>query len=320
MRLQQSSKSTSENGRQQNQQGGDSPRALRRYVMFLKRPIVRLGKEVIWLTVASLIVVLLVRLVLSLSKPEDYSYVRNAWVEIREHPLAVPGATLSMQNGSVAGAAFSLVLYTSPNCQYCVKSEPFHRSLQSLARKRSMPLYIAVPKAGPGRKYVTRSGLTGGAVVEWKSISVRPHGTPTVILVDGKGIVQRVWLGALDARQQSEVLRAVVDPAAVRSFRRKLASGTTMLTSAELKRIAAARPVSIVNPLERDDFARAHFAASLNIPLEELKVRAPLELDKKTTQIVDCAALTDRDCSRAVEELAELGYDVRPLDSGAIGR
>jgi hypothetical protein len=108
-------------------------------------------------------------------------------------------------------APFSVVLQISSTCPYCNASMPFYRRLtaarQSAATK--LPLIVASPDAvAVIRKHledeqvtvdrVLHSGLQAFAVV-----------TPTVYVVDSKGVVRRAFVGELDAAGEKQLLAIV---------------------------------------------------------------------------------------------------------------
>jgi hypothetical protein len=266
---------------------------------------------------ASVVIVSAYRLGLRVFQPEDYSYVKEAKLKVAGRPVVVAGAELSITGADLAKHPFSLLLVTSPNCSFCVSSGQFHRVLQSEAQKNSMPFYVALPKAERAGKYIKGCGFTRAKLKNWEDLSRRAYGTPTIVLINARGVIERVWLGALSEDKEREVLRAVANPTKLPPISRRLSSGERVLTPADVTEIAAKRDVVFLSTLERQEFAIAHIEGSINIPFEELRVRAPFELKRGRLHLVDCSVLPDMMCSQAVTVLHEAGLEAAALDTNS---
>ena len=75
-----------------------------------------------------------------------------------------------------------------------------------------------------------------------------------------------------------------------------------------------AKSITIINMAERDEFKREHHAGAINIPFEELGMRAPSELVPGRLSIVDCTGVVDAMCSLALERISRLGFDSAAVD------
>jgi hypothetical protein len=65
---------------------------------------------------------------------------------------------------------------------------------------------------------------------------------------------------------------------------------------------ATAKPV-VLDIRERDEFARGHRDGAINIPRDELPIRAYIELDRDRTVVIDCARTDTAACRNAATAL-----------------
>jgi phage shock protein E len=70
---------------------------------------------------------------------------------------------------------------------------------------------------------------------------------------------------------------------------------------------ARASPV-LLDVGEREAFKRGHLAGAINIPVDELTVRARMELDPKKPHVIDCTQEERPRCDRAVATLRRFGF------------
>lgn len=174
--------------------------------------------------------------------------------------------------------------------------------------------------------------------------TLRVHTAPAIILLGGDNAVEAAWpaksLSAVDRAYLRERLGLPTEsPGATRDITavaRLHQSHVIRTEDARVLRRSFQVPTVDVRP--RADYARESVQDSVNIPLDELPVRAPHELPLSGTIIVLCGACKDcgREpdesrlsslCTRAYQELTSLGFsDVRVLRenpgavAGSIGR
>jgi thiol-disulfide isomerase/thioredoxin len=106
----------------------------------------------------------------------------------------------------------TLVLALNTGCHYCKDSVPLYQKLADAQRPKSRDLkLIAIFPNDPDsvREFSSREriGVEGLAGVSFESMHLTV--TPTVILVDERGRVQRSWVGVLTPRQELELLSIV---------------------------------------------------------------------------------------------------------------
>jgi hypothetical protein len=96
----------------------------------------------------------------------------------------------------------SLVFFLSKDCYYCTSSAPFYRQLTVEAAKRNVTLLAVLPDSPADAKAYLQSiklpieDLRTGPLSSYKIA-----GTPTVLLVNTSGAVEKVWFGATTGRE-----------------------------------------------------------------------------------------------------------------------
>lgn len=105
----------------------------------------------------------------------------------------------------------SLLLVLRDGCKYCDASMPFYQRIAEVGRKALGRLEVVASCLDPTdvcKAYLTRHN------VGVKSVSVRGEtlkigGTPTLILIDERGLIEAVWSGQLAPSREDEVLAAI---------------------------------------------------------------------------------------------------------------
>lgn len=100
----------------------------------------------------------------------------------------------------------NVVLIVNSGCHFCQESMPFYRRMAALRKDGAIRLIATSMEPDVSlQQYLTTSNLAVDAAVQYK-ISLPVRGTPTLLVTDNKGRVQRSWLGQLTADQEKEVL------------------------------------------------------------------------------------------------------------------
>ena len=138
--------------------------------------------------------------------------VKNqSWKPRRQVQKIAAGTRLSIPDVDWSKRDRTLVIALQQDCAYCSESAPFYRRVVQETRGNARIGLIAVlpQEAGQARDYLHGLGIDIGEVRQIPLRSVGVAGTPTLALVDNKGIVVQSWLGKLSASRESEVLSAV---------------------------------------------------------------------------------------------------------------
>jgi hypothetical protein len=122
------------------------------------------------------------------------------------------GREVKLPGADWQAAPVSLVLQISSTCHFCDESMPFYRQL--IAARQSAAAKVPVLVASRDAVAVIRKHLEDEQVTVDKVLHSRMDGfgssTPTVYVVDSKGLVKRVFLGKLDSSGEKELLSIVL--------------------------------------------------------------------------------------------------------------
>ena len=126
----------------------------------------------------------------------------------RADPRIPAGTKATLPGVDWAANGRTLLLVLSRDCRYCTESAPFYRSLARETGGRQDVRLIAVfpQEVAEGRKYLEDLGVSVHEVRQAAPSTTGAGGTPTLILVDGGGVVKNSWVGKLAAPEESEVL------------------------------------------------------------------------------------------------------------------
>src|SRR5437764_9474601 len=100
------------------------------------------------------------------------------------------------------------------DCVYCKASAPFYRQLIEDASKRDVKLLAILPNSiEEGQTYLRSVDLAIGDVRNGALSAYKISGTPTILFVDGQGIVRGAWFGSAPERdkQMRDELVALFD-------------------------------------------------------------------------------------------------------------
>jgi rhodanese-related sulfurtransferase len=199
------------------------------------------------------------------------------------------GKQLVLPDVEWPGPGQTLVLALSTNCHFCSESAPFYqRLLQGLEGKAGVRVVAVLPETvEEGREYIRKLGLSIAEVRQTELSTLGLEGTPTLLLADGAGTVEEVWVGKLMERQEREVFS-----------RLQLANNgappeADLVSAEELKRMQSDRQLVVVDVDNRDLFRVNHIPNAVNIPLDELEVRAVNELSPDSKIVVYCHTCPD---------------------------
>lgn len=107
-----------------------------------------------------------------------------------------------------SASPFTLLMYVRSGCHYCTDSMPFYRTLrskQSAAASRLRLVVVSPETREVSLQYLSNHGVTVDGVVSYQA----GVPTPAMVLVNSKGIVQKSWVGELNAMGEKEVLGQV---------------------------------------------------------------------------------------------------------------
>jgi hypothetical protein len=143
------------------------------------------------------------------------------FVVVRDHVLARPPAAAAHRGQVTAGSRVdavptpaagsrTLVMALQTTCHFCSESAPFYRELTKAAAGHGVHLVAVLPQPiDQSREYLAGMGIEGVDVQQRTLPSVGVLGTPTLILVNDKGVATKVWVGKLPEAAEQEVYAAL---------------------------------------------------------------------------------------------------------------
>ncbi len=120
----------------------------------------------------------------------------------------------ALRSAMPAGAEKALFLAIAPTCHFCNESMDFYKQLVDRRDSSHSPVKVLAAvsssdAAAPEQSHLTAAGVKVDGVVQLDFNQTKVAGTPTVMLVDNKGKVLKVWVGKLDSSGQDQVLKSL---------------------------------------------------------------------------------------------------------------
>jgi len=144
--------------------------------------------------------------------------VAITWVAYRQYsaprgpgkPLVPsPGTLIEIPGVKWADARRSLIVVIKPGCPYCDESMPFYRKvLESRAPDRLRVLFVGPANRDSLDGYLSQRGIASDPI-QVPIRSLFASATPTIILVDTNGRVEKAWVGLLSVSRQCDVFTAL---------------------------------------------------------------------------------------------------------------
>lgn len=175
----------------------------------------------------------------------------------------------------------TLLLFLHSECSYCISSAGFYQHLIKETSNRSDVKLLAVFLNEDERreKYLKDSNISSLENRTANFASSGVGGTPTLVLVDENGVVLDVWNGKLSPEREASVMLAL----GVQSIKK---SENLYVNQDEVKRLVNKKSTVIVDLREREIYDQEHFPDAINIPADELAIRAVNELSPSDTVVV----------------------------------
>ena len=256
-----------------------------------------------------------------------------------ERGSVMTGKKLDVAQVRWDGVRQTVVFALSTNCHFCTESAPFYRQfIHDLEARSGARIMAAFPQSiQESRAYLRKVDLPIDEVYQSNFMAQGVFGTPTVLLVNGAGVITTTWVGKPDSSQQAAMLEAVGRLSAgkasghndvrVQTTAERLGDKSAMplekdaeVDAALLKRMIDGRKKLVLLDIDpRDKFQRDHVPSARNIPIDELETRAENELNQQDKIVLYCRCTNDSTSRIASELLASLGYKHVSILRGGLG-
>jgi rhodanese-related sulfurtransferase len=151
-------------------------------------------------------------------------------------------------------------------------------------------------------KYLHEANLSSLESKQTDLASLGVSSTPTLVLVNGDGVVLEVWKGKLSPKQEAALIRTL----GIQSAKNP---DEWYIDEDAAKRLTSKKSATVIDLRGRDNYNREHFADAINIPVDELPVRAINELSNADTIIVYGDYDGDEIADSAESILASQGFE-----------
>jgi thioredoxin-related protein len=102
----------------------------------------------------------------------------------------------------------TLLLVLDEKCRFCTESAPFYQRL--IRENPKVTLVAVLPQdVATSRKYLLSLNVPIDEIRQSSLDALGVEGTPTLILVNGKGEVREAWAGKLPPEEETEVLKRI---------------------------------------------------------------------------------------------------------------
>jgi hypothetical protein len=118
---------------------------------------------------------------------------------------SLEGKAVHLPGVQFAAQSRTLVIAISTQCHFCRDSEPFYKELAEKPASRAKLVAVLPQPQSEAEQYVHQSIGPSVQVVSAPLDSLGVTGTPTLLLIDGSGRVQKAWVGKLDGPAQQQV-------------------------------------------------------------------------------------------------------------------
>lgn len=128
-------------------------------------------------------------------------------------PVTLVGKKLDIPGVTWSASQISAVVFLSTECRYCEASMPFYRRLVSehrqTASSRVSLLAISFEPSESVNSHLTSEQVQFDHVYQIAQPNRLLPGTPTFLIVDKNGIIQRAAFGELPTSKEDEMLQIV---------------------------------------------------------------------------------------------------------------
>ena len=101
----------------------------------------------------------------------------------------------------------NVLLVLQDGCRYCTESADFYKTLVQQTKDKNVSVTAVLPQDKEvARKYLDKLQLPEIESKQSALNTLDVSATPTLIIADAQGQVEKVWVGKLPSEKQSEVL------------------------------------------------------------------------------------------------------------------
>ncbi len=158
---------------------------------------------------AANVAIILVAIAIVCTLVQRRSQFKNVGPDPRVDPVTLIGHQFPIQS-NWTGEHKNVVLALQVGCHFCEASAPFYKKLASYAASRHVGILAVLPQTvSVDQAYIKDLGIEGAQVKSSALTTIAVGGTPTLFVLNDKGVVEQVWQGQLQEGDESKVLQAI---------------------------------------------------------------------------------------------------------------
>ena len=193
----------------------------------------------------------------------------------------------------------AVVLVSTASCSACELNKPFEEDVFEYCQAHNIPVFYVLETTSDNDARARELVMSGRTVVRHDLKSFGITRLPTALRVKGSGKVESMWTGTVSHARHDSVLASVVSGSSLQSYRRIELSEINSYSNRGLQLLALS---AISGQVTFNGVKKI-------IPVGELSVRAPYELNPRIGTVVDCGStLVPMQCQSALITLAKLQY------------
>lgn len=222
--------------------------------------------------------------------------------------LIEPGVVLSLPGVAWAAAQRHVVLLAATSCAACQDGTVFYRTISNLAGRKPGTQFIVVSSQPKDeiRRWLADHAIDSHRIVHVNDPSALGYSvSPTLLFVDARGVVTDVMLRRLSPSEEAVVVARLLYTRETRPLNN---AAFTRIHEADLRSFLRDESSRLLDIRARGEFARKHRDGAVNIPRDELAVRARAELNSSSPVAIDCSPISMGTCHLAALLLRDLGF------------
>jgi rhodanese-related sulfurtransferase len=201
-----------------------------------------------------------------------------------------PALANVLPNENWASNGVTLVMALSVNCHWCTASAPFYRELLATNRGPAFHTIAIFPQSvSLGQEYTRLLEITVKDIRQANLQQLGIEATPALLVVDASGRIRSRWVGKLAPEEEDSVRKELSSVAAPQPGMKNLTQQDDLITANDLRQLLRSEPtLPVIDIRPRSLYRARHIAEALNIPQDELEIRAIHEVPKESTVVLYC--------------------------------
>jgi len=137
-------------------------------------------------------------------------FARNYWLKPATPQRIELGAHFRLKDANWQASGKTLIFGISTTCHFCTESAGFYRQLTQQCVERHVHTIAILPQPlDEDQGYLAKEGVSVDEIRRAPLGELQIVATPTLLLLDDKGVVRGAWFGKLSEKGEKDVLAKV---------------------------------------------------------------------------------------------------------------